>query len=152
GRKLWTYTGESEGAGLLGGATPAVLGNTVVTSDSSGNIVALRAETGKLLWSDNLAGAARGDAIATMADIRGRPVIDREMVIAISNSGTLAAIDLRRGDRIWDKDVGGTQGPWVVGDFIYLVDNDDQLLCLSRADGRVKWAQALPNYEDPEER
>ena len=152
GRKLWDYAGESESAGLLGQTTPAVLGNTVITTDSSGNVFALRAETGKLLWGENLAGAARSDAIATMADIRGRPVIDREMVLAISNSGTLAAIDLRRGERIWDKSVGGTQGPWVAGDFVFVVDNDDQLLCLTRADGRVKWIQTLPAYGDPQDR
>ncbi|MFO1061339.1 MAG: PQQ-binding-like beta-propeller repeat protein [Dongiaceae bacterium] len=151
GRRLWSYAGESEGAGLLGGTTPAVLGNTVISTDSSGNVFALRAETGKVLWSDNLAGAARGDSIATMADIRGRPVIDRDMVIAISNSGTLAAIDLRRGDRVWDKDVGGTQQPWIAGDYVFIVDNDNQVLCLNRADGRVKWVQALPAYENAEE-
>jgi outer membrane protein assembly factor BamB len=152
GRRLWSYAGESEGAGLLGGTTPAVLGNTVITTDSSGNLFAVRAETGKMLWSDNLAGAARGDSIATMADIRGRPVIDRDMVIAISNSGTMAAIDLRRGDRVWDKDIGGTQQPWVAGDFIYVLDNDSQVLCLTRADGRVKWVQALPAFENQEEK
>jgi outer membrane protein assembly factor BamB len=152
GRRLWSYAGESEGAGLLGGTTPAVLGNTVITTDSSGNLFAVRAETGKLLWSDNLAGAARGDSVATMADIRGRPVIDRDMVIAISNSGTLAAIDLRHGDRVWDKDLGGTQEPWVAGDFVFVLDNDDQLLCMNRADGRVKWVQSLPQFENEEER
>jgi outer membrane protein assembly factor BamB len=152
GRRLWSYAGESDSAGLLGGSTPAVLGNTVITTDSSGNLFALRAETGKLLWSDNLAGAARGDSIATMADIRGRPVIDRDMVFAISNSGTMVAIDLRRGDRVWDKDIGGTQEPWVAGDFVYVLDNDNQVLCLNRADGRVKWVQALPAFENPQER
>jgi len=152
GRKLWEYAGESEGAGLLGQTTPAVLGNTVITTDSSGNVFALRTETGKLLWGENLAGTARGDAVATMADIRGRPVIDREMVLAVSNSGTLAAIDLRRGERIWDKSVGGTQGPWVAGDFVFVVDNDDQLMCLTRADGRVKWVQTLPSFGDPGDR
>ena len=35
----------------------------------------------------------------------------------------LAAIDLRRGERIWDKSVGGTQEPWVAGDFVFVVDN-----------------------------
>jgi outer membrane protein assembly factor BamB len=152
GRKLWDHAGESEGAGLLGQTTPAVLGNTVITTDSSGNVFALRTETGKLLWSENLAGASRGDAIATMADIRGRPVIDRDMVLAVSNSGTLVAIDLRRGERVWDKSVGGTQGPWVAGDFVFVVDNDDQLMCLTRADGRVKWVQTLPSFGDPADR
>ena len=141
GRKLWDHAGEAEVAGLLG--------NTVIATDSSGNVFALRTETGKLLWAENLAGASRGDAIATMADIRGRPVIDREMVLAVSNSGTLVAIDLRRGERVWDKSVGGTQSPWVAGDFVFVVDNDDQLMCLTRADGRVKWVQALPSFGDP---
>jgi outer membrane protein assembly factor BamB len=29
--------------------------------------------------------------------------------------------------------------------------NDDDLLCLMRADGRVRWSTELPRYKDPED-
>jgi outer membrane protein assembly factor BamB len=152
GRRLWSYAAIAEDAGLLGGAAPAVAGDNVVAAFSSGEIIAFRAETGRLLWGDSLAGVARGDAIATLADIRGMPVIDRNVVVAVSNSGTLAAIDLTRGGRLWTANVGSAQTPWVAGDFIYVLTNDAELICLTRQDGRVRWVQGLPQFEDPQDK
>ncbi len=149
GRKLWSHSGITQSAGLLGGTTPAVLGIEVIAAYSSGEIFALRADSGRTLWSENLAGQVRGGAIATLADIRGRPVIDRDMVIAISHSGTMAALDAKRGGRIWDADYGGSQSPWVAGDYIYVVTNEQELLCISRANGHVRWVTALPVFADP---
>ncbi len=150
GRKLWSHSGITQTAGLLGGTTPAVLGIEVVAAYSSGEIFALRADSGRTLWSENLAGQIRGGAIATLADVRGRPVIDREFVIAISHSGTMAALDAKRGGRVWDANFGGSQSPWVAGDYIFVLTNEQELLCVNRADGHVRWISSLPKYQDPE--
>jgi outer membrane protein assembly factor BamB len=148
GHRLWTHSGIPETAGLLGAASPAVDGDIVVVPYSSGELFALRTENGRPLWTDNLATARPLGALSTLADIRGRPVIDRGRVFALSHSGRMVAIDLRTGDRVWEQEIGGTHGAWVAGDYIYVLGNDVDLLCLQRADGRVRWAHDLPRYED----
>ena len=152
GRRLWSNAGVEEAAGLLGGTTPAVLGDVVVAAYTSGELLAFNVVDGRSLWSDSLAGKAHGDAVAALTDIRGRPVIDRDLVIAIGNGGVMAAIDLQRGGRVWDASLGGTQSPWVAGDFIYVLTNSSEVICLTRADGRIKWVQQLPQFEDPVDR
>ena len=152
GSRLWSHAGISEAAGLLGGTTPAVAGDTVIAAYSSGELYALRTETGNVLWTENLAGIQRTDTISTLAHIRGRPVIDRDLVFAVSNSGMLAAIDLRRGGRAWDVEIGGTEQPYVAGDFVYVLSNSAELIALTRQAGRVRWIQSLPQFEDPEDR
>jgi outer membrane protein assembly factor BamB len=149
GRKLWTHSGLPEPAALAGGAAPAVAGDVVVVPYSSGEIYALRVENGRPLWSDSLAAAEPIGALSSLADIRGAPVIDRDRVLAISHSGLMVSIDLRTGDRIWEQDLGGVHAPWVAGDFIYVLSADNELLCLTRADGRVRWATDLPQWGDP---
>ncbi len=149
GRRLWSNAGVEEAAGLLGGTTPAVLGDVVVAAYTSGELLAFDVVSGRSLWSDSLAGKSRGDAVAALTDIRGRPVIDRDLVIAIGNGGVMAAIDLQRGGRVWDASLGGTQSPWVAGDFIYVLTNNSEVICLARGDGRIKWIQQLPKFEDP---
>jgi outer membrane protein assembly factor BamB len=148
GHRLWTHSGLPETAGLLGAASPAVEGDIVVVPYSSGEIFGLRVENGRPLWTDNLATARPLGALSTLADIRGRPVIDRGRVYAVSHSGRMVAIDLRTGDRVWEQDIGGTHGPWVAGDYIYVLSNDVDLICLMRQDGRVRWASELPHYEN----
>jgi outer membrane protein assembly factor BamB len=148
GHRLWSHNGIPETAGLLGSASPAVEGDIVVVPYTSGEIFGLRVENGRPLWSDNLATARPLGALSTLADIRGRPVIDRGRVYAVSHSGRMVAIDLRTGDRVWEQDIGGTHGPWVAGDYIYVLSNDVELICLMRLDGRVRWASALPRFEN----
>jgi outer membrane protein assembly factor BamB len=152
GRPLWNYAAIAQDASLLGGATPAVAGPLLIAAFSSGELVAFEVESGRSLWSDSLAGLARGDAIATLADIHGLPVIDRDRVIAVSNSGTLTAVSLLRGGRLWNANIGSAQTPWVAGDFVYLLTTDGEVVCVTRDEGRVRWIQSLPVFADPVER
>ncbi len=152
GGSLWTHTGITEIASLLGGGSPAVDGGVVVVPYSSGELVALKVENGRLLWADSLASARRSAAVSTLSHIRGRPVIDRGRVFALSIGGLMVAIDLRTGRRIWDREIGGLESPWVAGDYLFVLSNNSELVCLSRRDGRIHWVRALPRYEDEEDK
>ena len=151
GRRLWSHNGLTETAGLLGTASPAVSGNVVIVVYSSGEIYGLRVDSGRTIWSDTLAGQIRTGAVATMADIRGRPLIDRDATIAMSNSGTIAALDLKAGSRLWDANFGGSQSPWVGGDYVFLLTSDQVLVSLTRQDGKVRWLTQLPKYVNPDD-
>ncbi|MDH3792164.1 MAG: PQQ-binding-like beta-propeller repeat protein, partial [Rhodospirillales bacterium] len=150
GRRLWNHSGIEEAASLLGAASVAVSGSAVVVPYSSGEIFSLLVENGRVLWSDALSAVNRVDPIADLAHIRGLPVIDRGAVMAISHSGRMVAVDLRRGARAWDIELGGVQMPWVAGEFVYLVTNEAEVVCLTRRDGRIRWVQTLPHYKSPE--
>ena len=152
GEVVWTHTGIEETAGLLGSASPAVDGDIVIVPYSSGEIFALRAENGRQLWSDNLAAIRRADAVSALADIRGRPVVDRGRVYAISHSGRMVAIDLASGRRIWETEVGGVNQPWIAGRFLYVVTTEGDVVALVADNGLVKWVSSLGRYEDPEDR
>jgi outer membrane protein assembly factor BamB len=135
GSRLWSHNGIPEAAGLLGGASPAIEGQTVVVAYNSGELFALRVENGQAIWSENLAAARTMDAVSNLADIHGRPVIDR--------------------GRVFEQDLGSSHEPWVAGDFIFVLANDNNIVCLTRNDGKIRWSQPLPHYanekkkEDP---
>lgn len=148
GKKLWTHSGLAESAGIYGGAAPVVAANVVIAGLPSGELFALRADNGRVLWSDSLAGLQKSDAVSALPDIRGFPTADQGQVIAAGHASRLVDIDLRSGARIWEQDLGSFNSPWVAGDFIYMIDDNDQLLCLSRRDGRVRWVQQLHHYDD----
>lgn len=152
GGVLWTHEGITESAGLLGASVPAVSGDLVIASYSSGEIFALRVENGRVAWSDSLIFQGRMGARTNLSDIDANPVVDRGMVVAASQSGRLVAIDLRSGIRIWEQEVPSVQTPWIAGEYIYVITIDAELLCLRRNDGRIRWVSELPRYEDPEDR
>jgi outer membrane protein assembly factor BamB len=149
GRDLWDGQGISESASILESTSAAVAGNYVVIPYSSGELFASRVTNGRVAWSDTLTRSGGVTALSDLDDIAGRPVIDRDMVFAISHSGVMAAINLNTGDRVWTRDIGGIETPWVAGDFVYVLTTDEKLLCLQRKDGRVKWVHQLPRWTDP---
>jgi outer membrane protein assembly factor BamB len=152
GERLWGHSGISENAALLGGASPAVKDNVVVIPYSSGEIFALKAETGRVFWVDSLSEVRRANAVTSLADIRGNPVIDGSVVIAMSHSGRISAVDLKSGARIWERRIGGTHTPWVAGEFVFVLSNAAEVIALTRRDGRIRWITQLPQFEIPEDR
>lgn len=150
GEELWNYTGIAEIASLLGGSGPAVDSGVVIAPFASGELVALKAENGRVLWTESLSTTRRTDVVSTLAHIRGRPIIDRGRVFAISHGGMMVSIDLRSGRRIWDKEIGGLSNPWVAGDYIFLLTNDAEVAAISRDSGSIHWVQTLPQFEDPD--
>ena len=152
GNLLWDHSGIAEEAQLLGGASPAVSGGLVIAAYSSGEIYALRVDNGREAWNYTLGSISRLGPLASLGDINGSPVIDGELVYAVSHAGRLVAISLRSGERLWEQNISGVQTPWIAGDFMFILTTQGDLLCVSRVDGLIRWIQRLPRYEDPEDK
>ncbi|PCI32302.1 MAG: pyrrolo-quinoline quinone [Alphaproteobacteria bacterium] len=152
GKILWSEVGISENAGLVGAASPAVIGNTVIAAYSSGELYAMRVENGRVLWSDTLNTQGRLTAMSTLRDIDGHPVVYDGKVYAISHSGRMVAIDLRSGVRIWEQNIGSQHTPWVAGEYIYVVTPEGQVVCVTRRTGLVRWVRQLERFKDPDRR
>ena len=150
GRNLWDQQGISESQGMLASTSAAVSGETVIAPYTSGELFALRAQNGQVGWSDVLTRSGHVTALSQLDDIAGRPVIDRGVVYAISQSGVMAAFSLNTGERLWTRDIGGIQTPWAAGDYVYVLDNADRVICLTRKEGRVRWIHQLPQWDDPD--
>lgn len=148
GSLLWEHIGISETAGLVGAASPAANFDIVVPVFSSGEVTALRVENGSVAWSDNLSNLRVGGGLSSLSDIKAMPVIDKGIVIAISFSGRIVAIDERSGQRIWQREFGGAQTPWVAQDYVYVLSSDSELVALNRETGAIRWVTALDKYED----
>ena len=148
GHLLWNHRGTVESAGILSSASVGVSGDTVVVPYSSGELFALRAQNGTPSWTDTLSRTGNVTSLTIINDIAGRPVIDRNMVFAVSHSGTLAAINFRSGSRAWTRNIAGIQTPLVAGEYVFIVSTDGQVVCMNRGDGRIRWTQQLPAFED----
>jgi outer membrane protein assembly factor BamB len=153
GSDLWNFSALQEVAGYIGGNSPAGSGDFVVAPFTSGELVGLRLDNGRPVWNESLVGPRReARAFGNLADIRGRPVIDRGLVLAMGTAGTLTAIDLRSGQRQWERNIGGNQTPWVAGRFVFVVTGSADVAALERDTGKVKWVTPLSQYQDESRR
>lgn len=147
GTFLWDYAGISETTGLVGAASPAASHELVVPVFSSGEVFALRAENGSLSWSENLSSLRRYAGLSALSDIRGLPVIDKGLVIVIGMGGRLVAIDERSGRRVWQREIGGSETPWVAGNHLFVMSSENELVALGRDNGVISWVTPLSRYK-----
>jgi outer membrane protein assembly factor BamB len=146
GSVAWSESASLELSGVFGAAAPAVAQGTVVAGFSSGELNAYRYENGRSLWADALSRTSISTTVSSVADIDASPVIDRGRVFAIGQGGRMVSMELVTGQRLWEINVAGISTPWVAGEWVFVVDDQARLLCLSRANGKVRWISQLHRY------
>jgi outer membrane protein assembly factor BamB len=150
GKQSWVYQGTAAATSVLGDASPACANGVVVAGFGSGDLVALRADSGTVVWTDTLAPIGGRNSLIDFSAVRGLPVIDSGRVFAIGLGGLTVSIDLPSGRRLWERQLGGSSTPWLAGDTLFIITNDQQMIALARDTGATRWATDLPRYGRPE--
>jgi len=143
GEMDWTYQAIAEPARILRTGAPIAADTTVYAPFSSGELVAINANTGDPIWDQVLAQSSRTNALSEIRDIAGRPVLYNGVVFAASHAGVFQAMDAKTGNPVWTVDADSINSPWVAGDVVYLVTLQGELLCVSRETGGIYWIQDL---------
>jgi len=155
GELLWTHEGMPELLGILGLASPAASQDLVVVAYTSGEVVALRRQTGSVVWSDVIAGPRNAGEAQSLPHVRSNPVIHGDTVFIVSYAGQLTALNLHNGHRRWDVGLLSTIcTPVLAGQTLFMVANNRELVALDAGTGQVIWvtplSQLLPAAKAPE--
>lgn len=154
GKELWRYKSAAEATTLVGGAAPAYdpAQDVVIAAFSTGELRAFKASTGSTLWGDLLVSHKRTNSLANINGIKANPVIDGNIVYAVGHSNMMTAIDLRTGNRIWEKEIGSVNQPWVAGKYLYVLSNDFNLAAMEKESGKIVWTTPIPVGLDDDDR
>ena len=150
GEELWKNVTDYETTTLVGGASPAydTKMDVIIAAFSNGELRAFKASTGTPLWGDMLISHRRTNSLSAIDTIKANPVIDGDKVFAVGYNSLLTAIELRTGTRIWEKEMGSSNQPWVAGDYIYVLTNNFELLALNKQNGKIIWNTNIPLSND----
>lgn len=146
GAVQWQATASMEPGSVFGAASPAAGQGTIVAGYSSGEVQAYRYENGRDLWEDALARTSMALSVSTLTDVDADPVVDRGRVFALGQGGRMASYELVTGQRSWEISIAGISTPYVIGEWVYAMTDDGKLLCVSRANGKVRWLQQLARF------
>ncbi len=152
GSTVWTQSASLEITGVFGNSSPAAAQGSVVAGFSSGELNAYRYENGRPLWGDTLSRTSMSTSVSSLSDIDANPVIDRGRVFAIGQGGRMVSMDLVTGQRLWELSLAGVSSPWVAGEWVFVVDDQARLLCVSRTTGKVRWLTQLQRYKKQKEK
>lgn len=148
GKPGWSYQTSTVQTTLLGAGSPAAADGFVVAGFGSGDLIAIRADSGALAWSDSLASAHAQTSLVDLAAVDASPVIANGRVFAIADGGVFVCDDLRSGRRLWEREVGGSQTPLLAGDSLFVVTQEQALAALDARDGHPIWVDELERYHD----
>jgi outer membrane protein assembly factor BamB len=122
---------------------PAIADGRVFVGNLRGRFLAIRAETGKVVWTKHF-----GGCIAA-----GPAVKNRTVVVAVANPGckrdleresqpgSVVALDALTGRQLWRAQMGVTESsPLVVGRLVCVGSWDHKIYALSLKTGKVRWS------------
>jgi len=146
GRVRWQLDGVSDLNNVSGGPAPAVTDQRVIFAFGNGMVQAAFRQGGLRLWSSLLASKRAGMAIASVDDITGGPVVRGNTVYAGNYSGSVSAMSLGSGERLWTATMGAADAAWPTADSVYLISDLAQLVRLDAQSGETIWRADLPGY------
>lgn len=147
GQRKWTYQSVQEEAMLLGGANVSVTPTHIVAPFASGELAALN-HGGTMMWNDQITSAVQGNIINNIQHIYAPVVVDKHMMFTSSHAGSLIAYNITTGRRIWEQPILTLQAPMVTESHMFVLDNQQRLVCLKKSSGQVKWVKQLKVAED----
>ncbi len=148
GKVVWTGTASVETQGVFGVAAPAAAAGTIVAGFSSGELNAYRYENGRTLWQDALSRTSISTSVSSLADIDADPVIADGRAYAVGQGGRMVAVEIATGQRLWEQNFASIATPWLAGEWLFVITDDARLVCLSRANGKLRWIGQLQAYRN----
>ncbi len=142
----WVHFGILKATAILGSANPVIYKNYIISAYSSGEIYTLDKKNGEAGWVYDLNLNKVDSSDFVLNDIDATPNVKNNVLYTIGNGGLMMAIRIIDGAILWKKELASITDFWIAGDFIYLVNNDNQLICLYKKTGGIKWFVQLKKY------
>ncbi len=152
GEILWSHRGINETAGIHRSVAPVVASGTVVVPYSSGELYGISVTDGREIWNQTLSVVAKTQATSIFSGIGGDPLVDGDVVFAISSGGMLSVTSLWNGQKIWDRQVASVSTPLIAGDYLFVLTSENTLICFVKYSGRVRWVSQLPSFENEKDK
>jgi len=130
GAPRWEHRGIRESAGYFATTSPVISEGIVIAAYSSGEVFALRLETGSVLWSDTLGNTIKTRASAVFSGIDADPIVQDGVVVVVSARGQMQASALLNGRPIWQAKIGSHRTPWSAGNVLLVISDTHDIAAI----------------------
>ena len=152
GHIVWSYQATPLLTSVMGGPAPAYATGIIIAGFGSGEVAALRAETGSVVWTDGLGIAGSKTSLIDFLAIRGAPVIINNQVFITGMGGLTVAADLLTGRRVWERKLASGNALYAAGNALFTISTDQEAGAINIEDARIAWVTALPRWEKPDKK
>ena len=141
GALLWTYNHGGPPLMLRMSSAVVLNGTTLYAAFNDGQVVALDARTGNVLWEQIVATANGFAEIERMIDIDAKLVINNGTLYSASYQGSLSALNLQSGKVLWQQPISAYADLAVVDNLVIVPEANGTMKAFNGATGQLAWSQ-----------
>jgi len=139
GRQLWTLEQSTPSLTVRGSANPVLIGTTVIGGFDNGRLVASNLITGDVVWESLLSPPSGRSDLDRLSDVDGSIAVVGQDIYATGYQGRLAAVAAESGQVLWNREISSYEGVSADWNSVYTVQDDGEIVALSRRDGAEVW-------------
>lgn len=143
GTPLWNHRGIKESSGYFSMTSPVIAEGLVFVAYSSGELFALRLETGRPVWADTVSSVNRTSALSGFSGINADPMVQDGVVYTVGATGGMIASAVLNGRPLWQQDIASIVTPWGSGNMLFAMTVRHELAGMFKRDGEVAFRVEL---------
>lgn len=148
GEQKWVLNNKQPNLTLRGSATPSISQGGIVYGRADGFVAAALLETGQPLWQLPVARPYGATELDRIVDADMKPIIHNGVIYVLAYNGNLVAIDLLKGQQLWERKYSGYSDIALSGSTLYLSDYRGYLYAVDRNDGDEIWSNKQLAYRN----
>lgn len=139
GKRAWLYDRSVPVLTLRGTSAAAAAHGAALASFDTGKIAAVFIPDGRVIWEKSLLNAKGRSEFDRVSDVDADPVAKDDKVYVVSYHGQVAALDLRSGETVWQREQSSFRTLAVDDANLYLTDEDSRVRALEQGSGATVW-------------
>lgn len=149
GSERWNVEQSTPRLTVRGSSSPAVVGNAVIAGFDNGRLLAANLDSGEIVWESMLAPRSGRSDLERLSDIDGRISVVGQDIYASGYQGRVAAIASESGQILWAREISSFEGVSADWASVYTVNENGEIIALSRRDGSEIWRQVALTRREP---
>lgn len=148
GEQIWVLNNKQPNLTLRGTGTPSISQGGIVYGRADGFLSVALLETGQPLWQLPVARPYGATELDRIVDADMQPIIRGGTVYALAYNGNLVAIDLLKGEQLWEQKYSGFSDMALSGSTLYLSDYRGYVYAVDRNTGEQDWVNKALSYRN----
>ena len=141
GEKLWNYDSNVPVLTIRGTSTPILRDGTAYAGFSNGRVFAFNAANGSVRWEARVAIPQGRSEIERIVDVDGAMALLGGELYVASYQGRVAALDIRTGRKIWQRDTSSFSGVSQGFGNVYIAEETGSIVAHLRNGQGIRWQQ-----------
>jgi outer membrane protein assembly factor BamB len=97
-------------------------------------------DTGLTAWEAVIAKPTGATELERIVDIDSKPLVFGGTIFLVSYGGSLAAVELRTGNVIWNREYASFRNVTIDGNRLFVTDNNSNIYAIDRRNGVELWS------------